>query len=329
MKAETAEAEAKAVAAARAETGVTSPDAPGDGASGAPGDGAAHESASAASACPSCGERLAGDYCHRCGEKRAGARDLTLRHFVADATQEFTSVEHSKIFRTLRALLFRPGFLSNEWAAGRRNHYLKPLNLCLIILALQVFVYSTKQVSTFDFGRIVDTEREMMAQLGGKGQGVYDKLLGEIEAERGLSRAAVLENINERWSRNVSLFQVPLVLAYALLLQLLYVFSRRHFVEHVVFSLHFIAFTALTVVLMWPIYYVLGIAPSAVTMTVAAAKFLLDMAYLFFAARAFYKDSTGWALLKAPVMFFAYFIVYVVTYIVALLVALFSVATGN
>ena len=29
-----------------------------------------------------------GDYCHRCGEKRVDARDLSVKHFVAEATQE-------------------------------------------------------------------------------------------------------------------------------------------------------------------------------------------------------------------------------------------------
>jgi Protein of unknown function (DUF3667) len=290
---------------------------------------ASGDAAAEAPACPSCKETLVGDYCHRCGEKRPGARDLTLRHFFAEAAQEFTSVEHSKIFRTLRALLFRPGFLTLEWVAGRRNFYLKPLNLCLIILALQVFVYSTKQVSTFDFGRIVDTERQFIEAQGLKHEPVYERLVRTVMSQRGLSREAVLESINDRWSRNVSFFQLPLVLAYALLLQLFYLFSRRHFVEHVVFSLHFIAFTSLTVVLMWPIYYVLGVTPTAFNVWVAVGKFLLDIVYLFVAARAFYRDTAGWALVKAPAMFAAYFVIYVITYIAALLVSIAAVAKFN
>ena len=277
------------------------------------------------SACPSCDAALVGDFCHRCGEKRPGARDLTLRHFVAEAAQEFTSVEHSKIFRTLRALLLRPGFLSVEWVAGRRNLYLKPLNLCLIILALHVFVYSTKQVSTFDFGQIVETERQWAAASGRPNRSVYDRSIQRAMSARGLSREAVLEQISERWSRNVSFFQLPLILAYAVLLQLFYLFSRRHFVEHVVFSLHFIAFTALTVILMWPVYYAVGIGPTSAGLWVAGAKFLLDITYLFLAARAFYRDGVGWALVKAPLMFAAYFFIYVTTYLVALFAAIFSV----
>ena len=315
MRAETAETAAAVGAVA---TGTVAAGA-GETAGGAP---------PAEAACPSCGEPLRGDFCHRCGEKRAEARDLSLRHFVADALQEFTSVEHSKIYRTLRALLVRPGLLSVEWAAGRRNLYLKPLNLCLIVLALQVFVYSTKQVSTYDFGRLVESERQFADSQGLKYDSIYERLIRDVMGRRGLSREAVLEAINERWSRNVSFFQIPLILTYALLLRLLYLFTRRHFVEHVVFSLHFISFTALTVVLMWPIYYALGVTPSAVTMTVAFVKLLLDMCYLFFAARAFYRDTIGWALVKAPLMLAAYFVIYVMTYIAALLASIVAVSRG-
>src|SRR5690349_14523356 len=100
------------------------------------------EAVAAGGACPSCGGGLVGDYCHACGEKRAGARDLTLGHFLREAVQELTSLEHSKLLRTLRALLFRPGLLSAEWVEGRRNLYVKPLNLYLAVFALSLFAFS-------------------------------------------------------------------------------------------------------------------------------------------------------------------------------------------
>jgi predicted amidophosphoribosyltransferase len=62
----------------------------------------------AAPACPECGTAFVGDYCQRCGEKRPEARDLSVRHFLADAAKELTSLD-SKLLRTVWALLFRPG----------------------------------------------------------------------------------------------------------------------------------------------------------------------------------------------------------------------------
>lgn len=285
--------------------------------------------ASDGAACANCGERLAGDYCHRCGEKRPGARDLSARHFVAEAAQELTSVEHSKLLRTAAALLFRPGRLTAEYFAGRRSRYLKPLNLCLGVFALTLFVYSSSnQVSIFNFGQLVEQERGLIAARGMEQKPVYERLVERIAERRRLSREAAVELINERWGRNFSLFQVPEIALFSLLLAAVYFFSRRYLVEHVVFSLHFLAFTSLTTVLMWPVYYVVGIRPTMLNMAIAAGKFVLDIVYLFYAQRAFYRERPLKAMLRAPVLFAGYFIIYVVTYIAALAVTLLSLRAG-
>lgn len=277
-------------------------------------------------ACQNCGEPFLGDYCHGCGEKRPGARDLSLRHFAAEATQELTSVEHSKIFRTIFALLFRPGLLTLEWIAGRRSRYLKPLNLCLGALALNLFAYTAlKQVTTFDVKLILDNERESAARMNIEKGGAFQRLVERASTRKNLSPEEIHERINERWQRYVSLFQIPQILLLALLLQVVYLFSRRYFVEHLVFAMHFMAFTSLTVTLMWPIYYFMGLNPTRLNMFVAVGKFSLDILYLFVSLRAVYKGTVVGGLLRAFVVFGGYFLIYVVTYVTALFGALMAV----
>ncbi len=283
-------------------------------------DAAAQDAAGAS--CANCGELLTGDYCHGCGEKRVEARDLSVKHFVAEAAQELTSVEHSKLFRTIYALLFKPGFLTAEYFSGRRGLYLKPLNLCLVIFAVQLFAYTAyKQVSTYDIGRIVDTQKQFAQQWKLKNVDVMGRRLEAVAERKKITTEALYESINEKWNRNASLVQIPQILLLALLLQFVYLF-RRYFVEHLIFSLHFLSFTALTLVLMWPVYFVLGINPTLLNMLVALAKFLLDIFYLFVAARVFYRESVGRALLRAPVIFVGYFVIYIIMYNVAMLTAL-------
>ena len=278
-------------------------------------------------ACANCGERLAGDYCHRCGEKRPEARDLSVRHFVAEAAQELTSVEHSKLLHTVVALLFKPGHLTLEYFAGRRSRYLKPLNLCLGVFALTLFVYSASNtVSTFNFGMIVESEKEMLAANGSGQKPLYERVVERVAERRRLTREAAVETINDRWGRNFSLFQVPEIVLFSLLLAVVYFFSRRYLVEHVVFSLHFLAFTSLTTVAMWPVYYVVGIRPTMLNMLFAAAKFILDIVYLFFAVRAFYREPPLKALLRAPLLFAGYFVIYVLGYMVSLAFTLITLS---
>ena len=274
--------------------------------------------------CPNCGSAFAGDYCHGCGERRPEARDLSVRHFLKDAAAELTSLD-SKLFNTLRALLFKPGFLTVEWLAGRRTRYLKPLNLVLALFAVQIFVYTaTKAASMFNISMIVENERQFAEQMKLPNEGFYDKLFAKASARKGASVESLYEAVNEKWQRNVSLLQPVQIVVLAVLLQLLYIFSRRYFVEHLVFSMHFLAFTSLTMTLMWPIYYAIGIAPTRYNMAVAVSKFLLDIFYLFVAVRAVYRGSHAFAVLRAVVLFVGYFLTYIFVYMVALFTAMFA-----
>jgi hypothetical protein len=301
--------------------GAQSP--PAESARGAP-DGAAESSA-----CPSCGAALVGDYCHLCGEKRPGARDLTVRHFVGDAAQELTSLD-SKLFRTLTSLLFRPGRLTNEWVAGRRVPYLKPLNLCLGIFAISLFVYTaSKHANLFDIRYIIETEPRVAEQMKLPGEGRnYEKLFAHIARRRGVPAESLYETFNERWQRYVSLLGPAQIVALALLLQVVYFFARRHFVEHLVFAMHFLSFSTLTTTLIWPVYYFTGIHLSGASMTVAMLKFVVDIVYLFFALRAVYRGHPALVVLGAVFVFVGYFVIYSATNLAALFAALLSLLLG-
>jgi hypothetical protein len=250
-----------------------------------------------------------------------------VRHFVAEAAQELTSVEHSKLFRTVAALLFRPGHLTAEYFAGRRTRYLKPLNLCLGVFALTLFAYSSSNVvSMFNFGQIVESEKSFVTARNMQQKPLYERIVERVAERRRLSREAAIEAINERWGRTFSLFQVPEIALFSLLLAVVYFFSRRYLVEHVVFSLHFLAFTSLTTALLWPLYLVIGIKPTALNFVIAAAKFILDIVYLFYAQRAFYREPPLKAILRAPVLFAGYFIIYIVIFLASLAVTLATLA---
>jgi hypothetical protein len=222
--------------------------------------------------------------------------------------------------------LFKPGLLTLEWIAGRRGRYLKPRNLVLALFAVQIFVYTaTKAASMFNISMIVENERQFAEQMKLPNEGFYEKLFAKASARKGTSVESLYDAVNEKWQRNVSLLQPVQIVVLAVLLQLLYVFSRRYFVEHLVFSMHFLAFTSLTMTLMWPVYYFVGIAPTRYNMMIAVSKFLLDIFYMFVALRAVYSGSRAFGMLRAFVLFVGYFLTYIFVYMVALFTALFSV----
>jgi hypothetical protein len=269
----------------------------------------------ALSACPNCTEALAGDYCHRCGEKRPDARDLSVRHFVRDAAMELTSLD-SKLLRTVWTLLFRPGLLTIEWVRGRRSHYLKPLNLCLGVFALSLFAYSVyKPVSLYDVSNIDAQDKS----------GNFSKLSNRIAEKKHVEPGAVFDQMSEKWQRYMSLSPVVLIVAFALVLQLVFLLSGRYFVEHLVFSMHFVSFSLLAVVLMWPIYFFIGIRPNGpANYVVAAAKWLLDLTYMFFAVRAVYRLSARRTLLATLPLTAGFFVSYILVFAGTMILAMIA-----
>jgi hypothetical protein len=267
--------------------------------------------------CPECEEALVGDFCHHCGEKRPESRDLSVRHFFSEAAQELTSVEHSKLYYTLRSLLLRPGFLTNEWVAGRRRRYLKPLNLCLGILAVSLFAFSVyKPVSTYDLETLLKQD----------GRPEVFRPIDRLAERKHTDRSSLLDRISDKWQRYMSLAPLPIVGVFALALQVVFMFSRRYFVEHLVFSMHFVAFSTLTVVLLWPVYFFIGIKQGPLNYSIAAVKWLVDIVYMYFAVRAVYGLRPARTLLAAVLLVAGYFATYLFFLLAAVIAATVSVA---
>jgi hypothetical protein len=92
---------------------------------------AATAATAATARCDNCGAAVSGHYCAACGQ-RLEAPVQSLWHFTREATEDVTHAD-SRLWRTLGALLFRPGYLTREFLDGRRARYLPPVRLYLVI----------------------------------------------------------------------------------------------------------------------------------------------------------------------------------------------------
>lgn len=74
--------------------------------------------------CLNCGTKLLDIHCHHCGQKDLPKRQ-TMQELIENFIGSFYSFE-SKFFRTVKYLLFKPGFLPVEYTAGKRESYYHP-----------------------------------------------------------------------------------------------------------------------------------------------------------------------------------------------------------
>jgi len=79
--------------------------------------------------CLNCGTTVVGKYCHVCGQENVEPKETFWQlasHFFADITHF-----DGKVFTSMKDLILRPGFLSNEYMSGRRASYLNPIRMYL------------------------------------------------------------------------------------------------------------------------------------------------------------------------------------------------------
>jgi hypothetical protein len=238
------------------------------------------ESVGSLTKCTNCGADSAVVYCARCGEKQPGHHDLRVSHFAHEVFHEIAHVD-SKLFTTLRDLFTKPGFLTQEYFAGRKSRSIPPLRLFLVLFALQFLAFTVYTPAAMY--RVASFEKFDKA-------GALTKLLEKAAHKRHLTREDYEQRVDERWHKNYSLLQLLNILGFALVLKLLH--RRRYLVEHLVFAAHFLAFSYIVALIVeWPAYAVAGFQPGPVQNVVATITIGILLVYLFIAQRRFYGDS--------------------------------------
>lgn len=77
--------------------------------------------------CLNCGTIVQGKYCHICGQENIEPME-SFWHLVTHFFYDITHFD-GKFFHSLKYLFLRPGFLSQEYIAGRRASYLNPIRM--------------------------------------------------------------------------------------------------------------------------------------------------------------------------------------------------------
>ena len=87
--------------------------------------------------CLNCGTALQGKFCYNCGQENLEIKE-SFGHMMNHAISDYFHFD-DQFFHTLKPLFFKPGFLTNEYMAGRRARYLHPVKM-YIFISLVYFV---------------------------------------------------------------------------------------------------------------------------------------------------------------------------------------------
>jgi hypothetical protein len=85
--------------------------------------------------CKSCGNRFAGKYCNRCGEKVYTKHDKSIVNIFEEGFHFITHFE-GKLLTSLKVIFTDPGKLSQDYCNGIRKKYFKPISFFLLMVVL-------------------------------------------------------------------------------------------------------------------------------------------------------------------------------------------------
>ena len=90
--------------------------------------------------CATCGTEFHGNYCPRCGQKAAIGRYSFKSAFLLFL--DVWGLGNRGMFRTIRDLLLRPGYMIRDYLSGMQMAYFPPFKMFFLVVALSVFVES-------------------------------------------------------------------------------------------------------------------------------------------------------------------------------------------
>jgi hypothetical protein len=305
----------------------------------------------APSFCPNCYHPEPGEFCPQCGQKQAERR-VSVRNLIAEFLEAQFGV-NNRLPRSIKSLLLKPGFLTNEYFSGRIQQYVAPLRLYLIASLTFFAVFLIVESSPRTISREASEARQQVAtdtafqrELRERPQkGTFigirmpvadsDNWVRDAEvnfvipqltrsAQRNLERLAPLgeAEATRRIMRTV-IAQMPKVFfvllpVYAFLLYAFFFRQRRFYVEHFVLALHLHAFAFLAL-LPLPIFD-LPIFPGIVAGVgdVMTPFFLLWVfIYIYIALKRVYGQ--GWRITAAK--YAVLWVLYMTFFITGVLVA--------
>jgi hypothetical protein len=267
--------------------------------------------------CPNCGCEVSGrNYCPDCGQANLPLRP-SLKEILKEFTDDYFSLD-SRLFKTLFALVFKPGVLSKEYNLGKKASYLPPLRTYLLISVLY-FILPTNDIETniivkdvaineatqtvpIELGTgdslVIDfqqfkTDKSYEDSIGNllwldsKEVMVYS-LIGEKITKRFVVNALLLGSSKEKqisfWSSlwsSISSVMFILMPAFAVLLLLLFRQGDLNYVNMLVFSIHLHSFVFLILGLKHGIMMTTGIALPPVHLLIIAVYGILALKKVF------------------------------------------------
>jgi hypothetical protein len=239
-------------------------------------------------ACANCTTVLVGMHCHACGQKKINPNEFSLKRFLARTIGDITDIESSKIFKTLVAMIARPGVLTTEYLAGRRGNYIGPIKLYLTFSALY-FLFAWGALAEIRGGATDRTART--------------PFLVNVARKRGVDPSVLADKIHQKAEKYSTVLRFFSVLISGAFLAAFYFRSKKYYVEHLVFSLYYYSFDFFCKCLFALVFIVTAFVGMKLPEQALNVFYPIAFGYLLLALKTVYKQRWPITTAKALCLF--------------------------
>ena len=222
--------------------------------------------------CRNCDTPFDGAYCPVCGQKDIEL-ERPVSQLLGDIITETFDLD-GRAWRTIKTLLARPGVLTSEFLAGRRQKYSPPLRLYLVV-SVTFFLW--------------------VAWIAG--QGLLLDLARQTEQEAAIQAQFMSDDLPR-----MMFILLPI---FALLLKL--IFPRRLYFDHIIFSIHLHSAAYIVLALMLPLEEVATGQIPALIVQLVLTVYLFG--YVIMSLHRVYDTTWLATSAKSMVLLFGYMIV--------------------
>lgn len=247
--------------------------------------------------CKSCGNKFHGLYCNACGEKVLEAKDRTFRSFLQHVLLAITFADN-KFVKTFWLVVRNPGFISKEYAEGRRVNYIRPLQL-FFILNLIYFLFTPLQ--------LFNTSLRTQLYLRTHSKLVQSMVYSKIGKDPLLLQGYELM-YNEKSTSLAKLLIIVFVVVAAVPVAIIYRKRNRFFTDHVTLAVELTTFNLAVNAILLSLFLMLTNMVLNMThlgwqkyiddLTLTIVFILTNTYFLFGAGRTFYNQRGYMLLIK-------------------------------
>lgn len=235
--------------------------------------------------CKSCGNVFSGNYCNLCGEKLLTKQDKSFKTVVNNVFRTVTSVD-SQFIKTLWLVLTNPGFLSRNFANGKRVKHLSPMSL-FFVLNLIYFFFPLIQL----FNASLNTQ--LLSPVGS----FYQSIIAHKIVSMNLKLESFTLFYNMKTISLAKLMVMVFVILSSLPLNLLYWKKNKYFTDHVTYAVELACFNLFVNAILLTIIVRLGGIGHYLNETTLTVIFIITNLYFVLRSSHMFYQEKSWRLI--------------------------------